>query len=527
MDEFQEIVEKRKRKLKDALFGWVKDNYDKTFLVILGMALIIRLYYFFLTMNQPLWWDEACYGSLAANLVSHLWDNTQLIRGETLIRPILFPFFWSILMRLHIPETGVRFLLEFIPSILSVFFVYLTTKELYNKRIALMSSFVFSVFWIHLFYSSRLLTNIPALLFLFSSIYYFVKSTKNNFIPKYFSISLILLSISTLMRYPNGLIFFAYLFMLIIGKKLLIKDKKFWISGIIGLTPILLFFLFNFIASGNIFPALFGGGYLTPAEIDGQSAPPAWGFLHNIPIYLSTFSILQLPSISFIALLKSIFFIFFLIGFGIALLELVLGYNLIIKNKRIMAHLLLFLVLISIYSFFIFYLKGAEDRYFFPTSITLAAFTALGMDYFYKFIKKLKGKNLAITVVIVILFIGAYTQITFADQLIKNRQQSFLQIRQGFEWFAKNTPETTVVAGTGIEPYAVYYARNQQLAIPLNRSEEDKILEADYLVYHFFTPQQDYIPDYLTKNQDKWEVVNAFFFDYQNQQPAFVIYKRK
>ena len=105
--------------LKENFLDFYKNN--KVFVYILIFAIIIRLYYFFLTINQPLWWDEACYGALARNLASHLWDNTTIIQGETLIRPILLPFFWSILMKLNISETGVRFLLEFLPSVLSVF----------------------------------------------------------------------------------------------------------------------------------------------------------------------------------------------------------------------------------------------------------------------------------------------------------------------------------------------------------------------------------------------------------------------
>ena len=39
--------------------GWILEN--KIFLIVLGIGIFLRLYYLFLTYNQPLWWDEAEY----------------------------------------------------------------------------------------------------------------------------------------------------------------------------------------------------------------------------------------------------------------------------------------------------------------------------------------------------------------------------------------------------------------------------------------------------------------------------------
>ena len=63
----QKEIEKRKSKLKNFFFGWVKDNYDKIFIGVLILAFIIRLWIFFKTLNQPFWWDEADYLAAAKN----------------------------------------------------------------------------------------------------------------------------------------------------------------------------------------------------------------------------------------------------------------------------------------------------------------------------------------------------------------------------------------------------------------------------------------------------------------------------
>jgi len=44
---------------------WLKDPYNLTLVIIIVLAFAIRLYYFFITKNQPLWWDEAEYMATA------------------------------------------------------------------------------------------------------------------------------------------------------------------------------------------------------------------------------------------------------------------------------------------------------------------------------------------------------------------------------------------------------------------------------------------------------------------------------
>jgi len=490
---------------------WLKNPLNFSLAAVLVFAISIRLYFFFLVGNQPLWWDETAYGSLAKNFISHQWDGTNLIIGESAIRPLLFPIMWAALLFLKIPETGVRFLLEFVPSILSVFFVYLIGKEIFNKRTGIISAFLFSVLWIHLFYTVRLLTNIPAMVFLFSSIYFFIRANKKEFNYKLFSVSLILLSVSSMIRYPNGLIFFVYLFILILSKRLYLNKKKFWIAGIIGISPILIFFLLNFIAYGNIFPALLGGDYLTPAGAEtGEQVPFNFKLLNFIPTYL-----------------KNIFFIFFILGSAILLFELLVGYNFILKNRKLINYLLLILILLVIYSFFIFYLKEAEDRWLFATSLPICCLAGFGLNFFYKFIKKY-NKYFAIFLILTILILGANSQLTHANSLIKDKKQSFLEIRQGFEWIKENTPKNSAVMAKAAQPYIVYYSERTYLNLPDNRTEIEKTIDqVDYLVIHSFAEHPQYVFSYLEENQEKLQPLQAFYFDAEQKQLALMIFENK
>ncbi|MDD3985939.1 MAG: glycosyltransferase family 39 protein, partial [Methanobacterium sp.] len=230
---------------KDKAINWLKEPFNLALVAVMVFAIGIRFYYFWMTKNQPLWWDELCYGSLAKNFITHAWDGTSLIIGETHIRPLIFSFLWAFLLLLHLPEMANRFILGFIPSIMSVLFIYLIGKEIYGKKVGLVASAIFSMLWLGLFYSSRFLVHMLEMALLTSSIYFFIKYLKDDQKLKYFLISLVLLSFATLTRYQDGMMFFVYFIVLLVTRKLYLNKAKFWYYGIAGFIPLLLFFLMN------------------------------------------------------------------------------------------------------------------------------------------------------------------------------------------------------------------------------------------------------------------------------------------
>src|SRR3989344_3035770 len=175
-------IEERKKKIKN----WFKDYNNLALFSILLISIVIRFYFFFLTKNQPLWWDELAYGSLAKNFVTHFWDGTSMIVHETEIRPLFFPLLWSGLLRLGFSESFNRFLLSLLPSVLSVFLIYKIGYLIFNKKTGLISAAIFSVLWLNLFYSVRFLVHSLELLFLSFSIYLFIKSIKESLNYKLF-----------------------------------------------------------------------------------------------------------------------------------------------------------------------------------------------------------------------------------------------------------------------------------------------------------------------------------------------------
>src|SRR2546423_3270696 len=79
--------------------------YDLIFLALIVCALALRIYYFFLTKDQPLWWDEAEY-MLKAKALAFGTPETGWYKS----RPVLLPFLAAGLFKLGIGESAIRLL---------------------------------------------------------------------------------------------------------------------------------------------------------------------------------------------------------------------------------------------------------------------------------------------------------------------------------------------------------------------------------------------------------------------------------
>ena len=99
MEEEQEkVMDERREKVRDSIKSWLKDPHNLTFLGIMVLALVIRLYYFVLTKNQPLWWDESDYMAYAKTLAG--FGGGWIIAAQ---HNSLFPFFClSLKLLIHI-----------------------------------------------------------------------------------------------------------------------------------------------------------------------------------------------------------------------------------------------------------------------------------------------------------------------------------------------------------------------------------------------------------------------------------------
>ncbi|MEK6880150.1 MAG: glycosyltransferase family 39 protein [Nanoarchaeota archaeon] len=494
--------EERKILIKSKIDSLINDKYKIGLISILILALIIRIYFLIISQNQAHWWDTLAFGSLAKNLVFHLWDSTNFIASESVIRPPLFPILWALLIKINFSELWTLILLEFTPSVLSVYLIYLIGKELYDKRIGILASFILAVSWVQLFYTTRIMSDIPSFFFILASIYFFIRSYENINL-KFFFLSIFFLSLAVLTRYFYGMIGIIYLVILITANKHhFLKNKSFWLGGILGLIPLLIFFAINLISHGNFLPA--AGFYTTSAAEKPGFAYYILGFIPHI--------------------FKIVFTILFVIGLIIVLLELFLGFDSINSIKKLRHHLFVILILFFPLIFFIFFLRAAEDRYLFLSFVSFILIISHGIVFVYDYIRKY-SKIVAVVLTIILLLFGAYSNLTFGNSLVIEKKTSFLQMKEAFLWIKDNTSKESILVGEWIPPYAIYYAERR--FAEGNSTDFDQLLDkSDYLVVNAFHPQDPWVVNYLQNNaSSKLAPVKSFFFDENQQQPAVIIYK--
>src|SRR3989344_8492417 len=91
----EEVKIEVKPEIKEEKADFFKKN-SKYFLVgVLLIAFIIRIYYFYLTKNQAVWWDEAEYLVQAKHIAFNL-PNTGWFEFREPLMPIIFAFFYKL-----------------------------------------------------------------------------------------------------------------------------------------------------------------------------------------------------------------------------------------------------------------------------------------------------------------------------------------------------------------------------------------------------------------------------------------------
>ena len=217
-------IEKRKEKLKSLFVG----NYKGLIISLFIIIFLIRIYYFSLTINQPLWWDESDYMATAKSFAGLGNYKLESIRLPT------FPFLVSIFFKLGFTEPMIRFFVLLIPSLLLIFLTYYLIKEMYvDKRIALISALFLSVLWEHLFYSNRFHTENISLIFEFLALIVLVKcyTKKEKFLfikSKHSLYFVFILSMAAVFFRPGNIIFFpgVFIFILLSKGNVIFKNKK-------------------------------------------------------------------------------------------------------------------------------------------------------------------------------------------------------------------------------------------------------------------------------------------------------------
>ena len=533
-DSAREESNPKEHTLVNTINDFIVQKHRLILLAILAFAFIIRLKY--MTINAAVWWDEADYLTLAKHYAFGLPEQAAPWRARAI------PMLWALFYKLGANEWFIRFFNQFI-AIGAVLVTYLIGKEFYNKAIGLLASLFMAVYFEHLFWSARLSADIYSLVLFGLAALFFYKGYVKDEGKKYlYAVGAIYGAGIYAYDGIGFLAIFLLVFLLITERLRFLKDKRIWIMAGIALLAALPFAVYNQMEFGHPYPRLklfssIEGGQITLAEGPQQGIfaktisllPDTFSYITSTGYYLGS----GLPAAGLGAIAKWALIIAFIAGL-LAFINMFIGFDKVWKkqSKELTGDFYIFLWgfsvllifgIINAISAFIF-----EPRFVFPAMPILFIICALGIRQIFRFISKY-NKGFAIAAVAIIIVLGMYAQISFADMLIQGKKDSFAQEKDGGLWLKEHTsPEETIV-GCGLSVPIVYYSErnfqgvgtwNTTFASEFIKNKKPRFYVLDGFDYAGCANEQ-----YAAMNRDKMKPVMAFFLDEEKTQPIYIIFE--
>ena len=519
--EENQIIDDRRGKVKNFFFSWAKDNYDKIFLLTLTLALIIRIWVFTKTFDQPIWWDAADYLATAkawAGLNANMLDIWYYRRG------FFWPLFSSIFFRFGLGETTVRLAVVFFSTGI-VFLTYFLIKEMFNKEVALYTSIISTFSWVFLFFSGRPLTSLPATFFLLLAILFFWKGYAKNQGKKYLYLFGLFYAIAALTR-MQFLLFTLPLIVFIFTKEKFkfLKNKQLWTTALIFFlvfSPLILVYYQHY---GNPATDILNyyfriDGISQTGELGGSGdTSKLFDYFKNLPYALST------PV-----------FVLFIIGLFYFIGDVLLGIDKIFKNPRIQKKFFMLLWIITNFLVLGYITENVEQRYMMPSLVFLFTISTIPLTKLSNYIKNTKYKDKSIIIVAIILIVLLIPGLQFASSLIDSKKTSYLEVKQSGEWIKENSNPGDLVLSAS-QPQTAYYSERPTNKLHLayrrdipkgNETEFYEYVETErprYLILSIFEmrAQPEWVIRYPERFPDRVTPVQVYS---QGSQPVLIIYE--
>ncbi len=479
---------------EEKIINWFKKNWILISIMVFTIA--VRIYYFILTSTQPLWFDEALYLNISRRFAFGIDYSFPAVRP--ILLSLINAFFLKIVDNEFLPRLFMLLL-----SVASVLGVYLFGKELYNKKVGLIASFLTSIFYLNLFYTYRILGDVPSLTFFVFSGFLFYRYFKTNS-TKVLYLATCVVAIGTLLKLSTAFILPAILmYALIIGRLKFFKRKEIWIAALIFtliLSPYLIWGYFEF-----------GGFVLTQAT--SHVAPKSFVAFEFMKNYLSLFP----------TYFSWILLIIFILGIS-SMYKVFLYFDKLIKgDEKLKRDLFLLLILLIPFVLFCFLLGHFENRYLLIVFPTIFLISSSFIIFAYEFIKK-RTKILAVVFLICLLGFLMVFQFGAADSLIKNKVGTYAEVKEAGLWLKQNSDVSDVIV-TRSYPQIGYYSRIKTIRLPETKEEFEATLTKNtkFFMLSVFENHPGWALTYpIEKNLT---IVRAYVI--QENQPVLVIYKLK
>jgi len=429
---------------KELILKFLKERNKLVFLVlILLLGLILRFNYSILKAPVAEWWDSADYMSTAKAMVFPEFREHVTQFGINARRPFFLALLWAPILFFNGSDTALHYPI-LILSLLTVYFTYLLGKKLYNENTGLLAALLLAVSWVHLFFSARLLTDVPSLAFWMMSGYFFWRGYIEEEGNKYLWYAAAFFGLSIFTRAASVMNILPILVLLVLKERhKFILNKKIWISLIIFflvLSPFIIWLFATFDNPIQKFTGIGGGETRFRAAQGGfkfSDLADLWKNLNFVatsllgPSIMSNLGTLMSPNfIGFILMLVTI----------ILCSDAILGIDVLWKerNKELMKKIYLLVWILTPYLFYSIINPGVEDRYLFAMfPIMFIIFS----DGLLKIAEKLKKywKYLGIIFLVLIYGIFVYYNINDASATHESKRLSYAEIAQSGKWIKEHS----------------------------------------------------------------------------------------
>ena len=491
-------------KLVKSIKDFFNESFEnKLFIVLMLFSFILLVYYFTKTYTQALWFDEADYMNFSNFLA---FSRPEWSLGA--VRPPLLSLIGALFFKIGFGEFGLR-LFEGLCYLINLILVYFIGRELFDKKAALIASLLTAIFWSHLFFSFRLLTDVPVLTFWLLTIFLFIK----GYIIKkriYLLLLIPVMVIGFFMKYTNALVAILILLYLIITERFnWIKNKDLWKSTGLSLILLIPFFIFQYIYYGSPF------AFLTASFVGRTTLGRSFfqSLIDHIKFFFNT------DSLGIVLVILSILSIIFL-------LQTFLGIDLILKNKdkNLNNKVFLFLWLITtlLFAAKLGYGLYIEERYYFNFYIALFLTIGLFLSYVYDSLRKYDKYSPVMIVGLLLLFSVSFN-ISRADDLINIKADSFKEVKIAGQFLEKNLARDEYFLSPATSAELQYHSKRRNLPVPITDIVSNNKIK--YVVYSAFNPIPEDFTSFIQNNKEIFKPIIAIPFGQDKSQNAVIIFE--
>jgi len=221
----------------------------------------------------------------------------------------------------------------------------------------------------------------------------------------------------------------------------------------------------------------------------------------------------------------SILFYCFVVGAIVYIAKMVLEYDQhSIYNEADRFNLVLILCTLSL---FIFGLRAQtyELRWFFAFLPAMLAFTSKGMIWIAEMIGRHK-KVIVNLLIVLMLGLGIFMQLTYADALIKNKVLSYGPVKDAGIWMKENSVKGDSIISMST-PQVAYYSERETYNFQTNVVELEKLISEKhpkFVMFSAFEYHNDGIKQWLIDSESRLTMAHVIFSDPQKTQPIVIVY---